>query len=558
LPAVADLATSRVRTACREHIDCSPAGKRQIGPIDLEAQILLLREATRLVRKRTESCDVRDARGLEVSVGPGTLIVNGGGLCGRHVRQQTQDKHTGEVAYPYARTHSNFLPHQMSSGDRPRRAAVFGLPASIVATLLVTSMARTAQAQDIGQYINSDVPGFGTQPGVTVPSRLRPEYDYLGTRAGDFIILPQLDESIGYDSNVTGTKPSRGSGFLETQGSLNINSQWAKDSLGAAITMDNNDYFSQQNQSYTNWTASLGGTHVFGQDTLYAGFTHLNINQTSLDLGVPQLDKPIAYRVDDAHVNYKMVFSQFALQPGIEVANYNYDNGTVAGAPYLQSYRNRVVVTPSMQMSYEFAPLQSLLLVVKDADAHHTTQLFDTPTLDYNDFSVLGGVSYSTGGPMRYLLLAGYETRNFHSRQFATISAPVVEAKAIWTPTGLTTVTATAARYIEDSSSDNTVGYTETALKLAVDHEYSRNILLNAHATFYHDSYAQSDANQSYFAAGFGATWLINHHMRLAASYQYSNRQSNNAAETTSLFAGEMLGGSYSDNRFLLQLRIGL
>jgi hypothetical protein len=152
--------------------------------------------------------------------------------------------------------------------------------------------------------------------------------------------------------------------------------------------------------------------------------------------------------------------------------------------------------------------------------------------------------------------LAGYELRNFSSSQYPTISSPVAEASAIWTATGLTTVTGTVAHYIEDSASETTVGLTSTAVKLAVDHEYLRNVLLNGAAAFIANSYQQNQGNQSYLQLTVGVTWLINQNMRLAGRYDYSTRQS--SVPNGGLGAGQTVGGNYSDNRFLIQLRIGL
>jgi len=438
---------------------------------------------------------------------------------------------------------------------RSRALRLASLFCATAGTLVLCSPKAT-RAQLIDQYLNTAIPGFDVQPGVTVASRLRPEYDYPGIRVGDFIILPELSESAGYDSNVTGTEPAQGSPFLETQATVRAVSDWGRDSLGGGITIDNNSYLDLPRQSYTNWIATLGGTYDIDRDVLSIGYAHLNLNQTSRDLDVPQLDSPVAYRINDLHASYKAALSALSLQPGIEITGFDYDNGTVQGVPYVQSYRDRVVFTPSLTASYEFAPLRSLVLVVRDSDAHYTNEPTTMATQNFNDISVLAGVNYDTGGQIRLRALVGYETRHFVSEQYATISAPIVEASAVWTPTGLTTITGTVARYIEDSASDTTVGYTETAAKLAVDHEYLRNVLLNATAGFYTDSYQQNQANQSYVTLGAGVTWLINRHMRLVGRYEFSSRQSN--ASQAELGIGQTVGGSYSENRFLLQLKIGL
>jgi hypothetical protein len=428
-----------------------------------------------------------------------------------------------------------------------------------LATAVLVPMAAPAWGQRIDEYLNPAIPGFNADPGVTVTSRLRPEYDYPGMRAGGFIFHSEVAESAGYETNVTATQPAHGSSFLDTAATAQAVSDWGSDGLGAAVSIDNNLYFDQPRQTDTNWTASIGGSKDFGPSTLYVAYAHLNLNETPSDLGVPQLDSPIPYRVDTVRLNYRAVFSKGALTPGIEVTNYNYDNGTVQGVPYNQTYRNRVVITPSTIAAYQFDSLRSAIGVVRYANAQYTDTQPGTATRNFNDIAVLAGVNYDTGGLVRLRMLLGYEARFFQTTQYKTINAPIVEGSAVWTPTGLTTVTGTIARYIEESATENTVGYIESLVRLSVDHEFLPNLLFNVTGAAVKDVYSQSEGQQSFLSVGGGVTWLINNHVRLAAEYNFSSRQSPGGPNTGGgLSNTQIFAGYYSDNRFLLQLRIGL
>jgi hypothetical protein len=432
-----------------------------------------------------------------------------------------------------------------------------------------------AAAQRIDQYLIPDIRGTDEQAGVTVESRLRPAYDYPGIHIGSFILRPELVETAGYDDNVLSQPSPRGSSFEETQATVSLASLWVDDRLQATVTVDDSEYFDLPRQSYTNWTATLAGSHEIGRDVLSATYSHLNENQTPSGLGVPQLDAPAVFRIDDGRVSYSALFNRLTVQPGLALTSYSFDNGTELGVPFIQTYRDRVVVTPSVNAEYEYAPLRTAVLFASDSIASYSNQVAGQPSRDYNDFSVLGGVNYDTGGKVRLRLLAGYEVRTFSSMQYPTISAPIVEASAVWTPTGLTTVTATASRYIEDSSSETTTGYTETALKLVVDHELLRNVLLRATARYTTDEYDAGGnvagvsqgggGSQSFYSIRLAATWLINRHLRLAAGYQFAHRSSGSGAVINDEVAGlgvqsvtGVFGSSYNDNRAFVTLRFGL
>src|SRR6516225_10257758 len=83
------------------------------------------------------------------------------------------------------------------------------------------------QAQLLSDYFPSGIPGYGEAPGVTVASRTRPDFDPPGVRVDSFMLHPQLDEGLGYDSNVFGSgNGALGSWLLGTHPSLLVGSDW--------------------------------------------------------------------------------------------------------------------------------------------------------------------------------------------------------------------------------------------------------------------------------------------------------------------------------------------
>ena len=139
-----------------------------------------------------------------------------------------------------------------------------------------------AKAQPVGQflldrYFPDGIPGYYAEPGVTVLSRTRPDYDASGVRAGSFIIHPQAGEGIGYNDNVLGDPTSKqGSWFVNSQASLSAASDWGSHSFGASVSVNDTRYPSLANQNTTVWSASVGGTYDIGRDQAQFGYTHLS------------------------------------------------------------------------------------------------------------------------------------------------------------------------------------------------------------------------------------------------------------------------------------------
>jgi len=413
-----------------------------------------------------------------------------------------------------------------------------------------------AHGQPIDVYVNSLVQGLGDQPGVTVGSRLHPDYDPTGIHAGLLTVLSSLDETIGYDDNVTGTPVGHGSPRIETNAKLNATVATNDSSLSTILSLDDIEFTKLSDQSYTNWNAGLFATHHFGHDELTFSATHNNQNQTPRDLDLPQLDHPIAYRFDDLKTDYTITEGHLQVQPVMDLQFYNFDNGRVLGVPYAQSYRDRTVYFPSISATYEFADRRRIVLVFRDANALYYNGLAGQPKQNFNDFSLLAGLSYDLDGVIGFRLLGGYEERDFLSHSYKTIKAPIVEGSVTWTPSGLTTVTGTVSRTIEDSAADDTVATTASQLSLKLDHELFRNVIVTAKFGFNSSQYAQNGGTTDLFRTGAGVTWLLNRSLRLEMDYMFSTRLKSGGFEGSE--ASSTVDQDYADNVFRLGLRLAL
>ena len=427
-------------------------------------------------------------------------------------------------------------------------------------TALLGLSTWSARAQILDRFISPDINGLADEAGVTVISRQHPDYESTGIRAGNFVIRPQLTERVGYESNVLGTTSPRGSSLIETNASLDATSNLSRASVNASLSVDDFEYPDQRPISHTDWAARIGGSYDVGRDVVEASYEHLNLNQTPQDLNTPQqLSQALSYQIDTARVSYRANFARTFLTPALAVSNYSFSNGTIGGALFQQNYRNRVLFTPSVIAGYELSPRRDVVIVVRNAVASFTTRPTSLPKRDYNDFAILGGINYDVTGVFRIRALAGYEIRTFNASAYSTIQAPIAEFSAIWNPTGLTTLTGTVSRRIQDAADETTAGFTETSGTLTIDHEYRRNILLQANAGVFYDEYS-GGGNQTLYTVGAGASYLLNRNMSLSASYDYTTRTSSGGNLNVLFSPGVVtsFGNSYDDHRVLFGIRLNL
>ncbi len=413
---------------------------------------------------------------------------------------------------------------------------------------------RPAQAQLLNQLLPDNVYGQGIEPDVTVVSRARTGFETVGIRAGTFIIRPLVSESFGFESNVLGTSHPRGSTLLQTDASLDAASDNSHGTVNTGLSVSDSRYLNLASQSFTNWSARLGGTYNLDRDTVSVLVVHQNLAQTQRDLDVPQLDAPLPFTIDTARVNYQAIFNRLSLTPNLQVERYSFDSGFSGNTIYDQTYRNRIVVTPGITAAYEFATRRSVVLIVRNATASFSSGTLFSPKRNFNDTSILGGLDYDLDGVVRVRALIGFETRSFSSRVYQTIQAPIAEVSLIYIPTGLTTLTSTITRRIQDSSDESTAAATTLAANVRVDHELRRNILLTAGVGVSRNDY-DIGGSQSLYTANAGATYLLNRYASVGATYDVSAR----SGATTGLnLNGFSAAANYVDHRLLLQLKLSL
>jgi len=438
-------------------------------------------------------------------------------------------------------------------GDRQVRGRTAVRCAALTAAAVLLGP-RQAWPQYVPDYFPTGVPGYNQDMGVTVVTRVRPLYTEPGVRLGNFLFYPRLTQSLGYNSNVAGTHEGPGSWLVETNPSLQVQSDWGRNSLGASTSLDNFRYPNTAKQSFTNWQTAIGGGYTIGRGDLTLAYGHFSLNELPTDVGAPPSSAPIPYTVDDLRSDYTFDLGALKITPNVDLSLWRFgETTTLNNQPFPQSYRDRNVLQGGVAFRYELSGRTSLLLVLQGTNSQFVKpQATELPPLSSSSALALGGIDYEYDGVWRYQLLAGMEYRAF--RGFPNHTSPVLQGTVIWTPTGLTTVTASALRTIADPTTEGSSGYTDSRLQIRVDHEYLRNVLLDAEAGFENAAYFQG-GGQSGYNVGGGITWLLNRDLRVSVHYQFTERSSGSLLMTGQ---AQAVSRPYDQHLVLVQLVFGL
>jgi len=249
--------------------------------------------------------------------------------------------------------------------------------------------------------------------------------------------------------------------------------------------------------------------------------------------------------------SYLIPFGRFSVTPSVAFTTYDYEATTIFGAPTSQAYRDRNVLQGAVTTRYQLSPQHDLLVVSRLLGVNYTAPQPGQPTRNSTGAEFLLGMANEANAVWQYRVLVGWEVRAFAASQYSTHQAPIAEAAVTWNPSGVTTLTATLTRSIEDAAQEGIAGYTYTSGRLVLDHEVKRNFLLQGSAGLQYADYLQGGGHASGFSLGAGATWLANRHMRVSATYDFTDQRGTNnpALQTT---------GNYVRSVGLITLRFGM
>ena len=280
-----------------------------------------------------------------------------------------------------------------------------------------------------------------------------------------------------------------------------------------------------------------------------AGYLSQHEDRTALD-ALPS-DRPVAFTVANFRASYDATFGRFTATPSIEVNQWRFANTTTFGRPVSEAARDRTSVQPGVTLRYGWMSGRDLLWVTRVVATHYDEPAVGVPTNNSNAWQTLFGVDYDDDTVWRYRLLGGVEYRQAAAASTASQTTGIAEAEITWSPTGMTTLRASAFRGIEDAAQTGLSSYTYTSAQLRADHELLRNVVLTAAATVRQATFNQTGGQQLGLGFDTGATWLINRNLRLSLTYDFTD------IRNAHLPAGSV-AGDYTRNLTLLAVRVAL
>jgi hypothetical protein len=367
--------------------------------------------------------------------------------------------------------------------------------------------AHGAAGFELDTLLPPGIPGFGAAQGVTILSRLHPEYAPMEISAGGFEFSPALSAGAGYDTSPNGIAP--GAAVFSFNPSL-----LAADpelGFGAYAEATVADYPGEPTQNSSGYTVALGERAALPSQTITLAFARLRGQETGFGLNNLPFSKPVAFDVTLLRGTDELTSGMFTVTPEL--------SGALTKFPALPE-EDRADYRQALTINLSDGGPAKLVSRLQATESRYRTTSFNA-----NTYEALAGVADNAEGIWDFRLLAGVAARQPGTGK--SLTAPVVEAAADWMPGELDSFTFSLAHEIDNPGQETAAGYTLTQGRVAWDHEYLRNIIISGAAQIAHAAYFQGGLLETIFNATAGCTWHLNRELALDASYGFNDRQAN-------------------------------
>ncbi len=385
------------------------------------------------------------------------------------------------------------------------------------------------------------------QRGINVVNRQRPDYDPLGVRLGGFRLNGAVEAGPGWDSNLFGRRNNVVSdGFAEERGNLNLSSDWTRHAVGFSANSANRQYFSQSRLDWNDWDIGGFGRYDFAADTAVLGqYRHYrsHLDVYNFDVQAAGIVQPVAYNSDEVSVTGNTRLNRLGLIAQGVYRTFDFEDTIIRNTltPVSQNSFNTAI--GALGASYSLAPGRNLTGVVRVQDIKYTEAV--SSRRDSFTWEALAGFDYDFDGVWQARISLGWRQREYNGPGIKPLQGPAVEAAITYAPTQLTTARFRLTRTIEESIRQDAVSYQRTQVGLTIDHEYLRNVLLQADLLYDRREYESPNQTAGDGVLTLTGRYLLNRNASVVASYAYRRRL-------------EATGGFQEFDRNLLQVRLRL
>jgi hypothetical protein len=396
----------------------------------------------------------------------------------------------------------------------------------ILMMLLVVSASLYAQSYDN--------PGLGQRPVVAHPQDFKP----LGVRAGSFMLHPGVELAGEWTDNVFYAPSDEEDDLIyHIRPYITAQSTWSKHSFSARLAADiaRNKNFGFRD--YEDYFLNLGGRVDVKSRSFFsyaADFMRLHegLNTRSAEQGV----EPTVYTMIGGNVGYDHTFNRLSVGVRYDYNRLDFDNTfSLEGDIIDNQDRDRDLNSLFARVGYQFhTDMQAFVSGSLNKIDYRQELDRNGKARSSEGYTFNAGIQFGLTGVLSGDVFATYNFAEYDDPTLPDIDGWGGGLGLTWLPTRLTTVRASVASNIQQTTLEYASGYLGMLYLLRVDHELLRDLQINGKVSYRDNDYTLTEdapedarAYDEIWAAGVGATYFFNRSVWLSASYDYTKLSTN-------------------------------
>jgi hypothetical protein len=347
-------------------------------------------------------------------------------------------------------------------------------------------------------------------------------YAPLGIRLGTLTLRPSITQSAGWDTNPERVETgAEGRALSRTEGDLTLESDWSRHALTGSVGGVYDAYRGGDLEPRFSGAADLGLRLDIREDTALT--LRADAATATERVGSPEVPSDLAEGPQTttfgAEAELAMGFNrlQVALRGAIE-RSLNEDGVRADGTRVDRSDDDFTETLAALRLGYAVSPRLTPFV-----EAEIDRRRYEGAGATRDSVGATGRVGAEI--EMTRLLTgevsAGWQERDYEDPARGDASGAVAQARLVWTPTPLTTVTLAGESSIAETSVAGANAAQARRASVAIAHQLRRNLVLDASLSWAGTDYEGVSLSEELIAAAAGLEWRLNRGLAVTARYAH-------------------------------------
>lgn len=360
--------------------------------------------------------------------------------------------------------------------------------------------------------------------------RLDESYQPKGVEVGSFLMLPQVELSGVYNSNIYATKDDTKSDLItRITPEVRFRSRFPVHALNILARLDQSIYAKNSADNHLDGVLLTDGRYDFTKEWEANGRAELN--QYYEDRGSPDDAggrKPTRSRAAIGSLSTKSQMGRITLGAGLDMAERDYaDVRTSTGSVINNDDRDRLETSLTARAGYEFHTGYSMLVSGTQNWRRYDDRLDDAGYQRSSDGNRLeAGLGVDITDLIRGEFLVGYMQQDYKDRRLNDSQGYSLNASFNWTPTRMTVVVPSLERSVQETTVTGSAGIVRTSGSMMVRHELNRNLVVTAVGSVLRDNFRGNERKDWTYDARLRGTLALAPEYYVSGELGYRDRAS--------------------------------